>query len=315
MKIALCFIINYDHILNKEDIWKQWIEPNKDIINVYFYYKDLHKIKSQWIRNHTIPSNQIFETSYYNVIPAYLSLMNFALQQDTNNTWFCFLTETCCPIVSPKKFRYLFYEYYSKTLLSWKPAWWNIDFHKRANLHFLPEEYRLANDPWFVMKRENVEQCLTFVNKYKDITRNVTSGGLANESLFAIVMHSYKQLEGKEVLSRVTHITDWSRPTSPTSPHLFKDGGEKDIAFIETELEKNVCAMFIRKISLEFPDHLLEHYIYHYSKEKDNMLVLREPPIFFYMRWKSFIMNTFAMSCFFIVVYGFFYINKVMLRF
>ena len=46
MKIALCFIINYDHILNKEDIWREWIEPNKDIINVYFYYKDFNKIKS-----------------------------------------------------------------------------------------------------------------------------------------------------------------------------------------------------------------------------------------------------------------------------
>ena len=46
MKIALCFIINYEHILNKEDIWREWIEPNKDIINVYFFYKDFRKIKS-----------------------------------------------------------------------------------------------------------------------------------------------------------------------------------------------------------------------------------------------------------------------------
>ena len=45
MKIALCFIISYDHILNKEHIWRKWIEPNKDIINVYFYYKDIKKIK------------------------------------------------------------------------------------------------------------------------------------------------------------------------------------------------------------------------------------------------------------------------------
>ena len=51
MKIALCFIISYEHILNKEDIWKQWIEPNKDIINTYFYYKDITKIKSVLIIN------------------------------------------------------------------------------------------------------------------------------------------------------------------------------------------------------------------------------------------------------------------------
>ena len=41
----LCFIISYDHILNKEELWREWIEPNKDIINVYFYYKELQKIK------------------------------------------------------------------------------------------------------------------------------------------------------------------------------------------------------------------------------------------------------------------------------
>ena len=89
MKIALCFIISYDHILNKEEIWKEWVEPNKDIINIYFYYKDFNKIKSQWIRDRTIPTNYIHETSYYHVIPAYLSLMRFALKHDNDNNWFC----------------------------------------------------------------------------------------------------------------------------------------------------------------------------------------------------------------------------------
>ena len=76
MKIALCFIISYDHILNKEDIWREWIEPNKDIINVYFFYKDIKKIKSPWILQHALPSRCIHETSYYHVISAYLSFMN-----------------------------------------------------------------------------------------------------------------------------------------------------------------------------------------------------------------------------------------------
>ena len=105
MKVALCFIINYEHILNKENIWREWIEPNKDIINVYFYYKNLTKIKSEWILKHTIPPNLIHETSYYHVIPAYLSIMNFAYTQDKENQWFCMLTDSCCPIISPKKFR------------------------------------------------------------------------------------------------------------------------------------------------------------------------------------------------------------------
>ena len=51
MKIALCFIISYEHILNKEEIWKEWIQPNKDIINIYFYYKDLKKTRYLWLKN------------------------------------------------------------------------------------------------------------------------------------------------------------------------------------------------------------------------------------------------------------------------
>ena len=113
MKVALCFIINYDHILNKEHIWREWIEPNEDIINTYFYYKNLTKIKSPWILKHTIPPHLIHETSYYHVIPAYLSIMNFAYTEDKENQWFCMLTDSCCPIISPKKFRYLFYNLYN----------------------------------------------------------------------------------------------------------------------------------------------------------------------------------------------------------
>jgi hypothetical protein len=285
MKVALCFIISYEHILNKEEIWKEWIEPNKDIINVYFYYKEFKKIKSQWIREHSIPPNYIYETSYYHVIPAYLSIMKFALVQDINNLWFCMLTESCCPIISPKKFRYLFYQNYKKSIMNWKEAWWNLDFHKRANLKKLPKELHLANDPWFTLKRENIYQILSFVNKQTDLTKIICNGGLANESLFAIILYYYKQLKNKNgVIPAVTHITDWSRMTSATSPHIFKEANVKDIKFIDSELDKNKYAMFIRKIAPEFPNKILRHYIYEQNKENDNNLILREPIIFSYNR-------------------------------
>ena len=286
MKIALCFIISYEHILNKEELWREWIEENKDIINVYFYYKDFKKIKSVWIQKHCIPQSFIYETSYFYVMPAYLSLMNYALAHDRSNQWFCMLTDSCCPIISPKRFKYLFYTYYYKSILSWKKAWWNIDFHKRANLALLPEEMRLANDPWFVMKRENVLQTLHFVNKQQKITSTVCNGGLANESLFAIIMYAYRQLN--DVICAVSHTTDWSRRSSSTSPHLFKEANELDIKFIDNSLEKDRYAMFIRKIAPEFPDDILKYYIYEHSKKKDEHLVLREPFLFILLRWKNY---------------------------
>uniref|UniRef100_A0A6C0AQH9 Glycosyltransferase n=1 Tax=viral metagenome TaxID=1070528 RepID=A0A6C0AQH9_9ZZZZ len=289
MKIALCFIINYDHILNKEDIWREWIEPNKDIINVYFYYGDIKKIKSQWILKHTLPQKYIINTSYYQIIPAYTSLMAYGLSHDIGNQWFCFLTDSCCPIISPTKFRYLFYKNYNKSIISWKPAWWNIQFHKRANLARIPEMYRLGNDPWFIMKRENVIQYLEFIRTNNNLTQVICSGGLANESLFAVVLKGFDQLEPnfKNVISASTHLADWSRMYTATSPHLFKDANERDILFIEENCKKNNYTMFIRKVSREFPNEVLKHYIYDVNREKDSKLCVKEPIIFMFYRVKN----------------------------
>ena len=290
MKVALCFIISYEHIINKEAIWREWIEPNKDIINVYFYYKDINKIKSPWIMNHTIPPDHIHETSYFHVIPAYLSIMSFAIKHDANNQWFCILTDSCCPIVSPRRFRYLFFNYYNKTILSWKRAWWNVSYHKRANLRYLPTELHLGNDPWFVMKRENIIQILHFIKTQQNIVKTVCDGGLANESLFAIIMCAYKQLDNNgSVISAVTHLTDWSRMSSFTSPHTFKDANSQDIKFIDTELDKNKYAMFIRKMAPEFPDDVLRNYIYDKNKHRDDALVIVTPPLFIYLKIKYYL--------------------------
>ena len=287
MKIALCFIISYDHILNKEDIWREWIEPNKDIINVYFYYKDLKKIKSPWILQNALPQSYIHETSYYHVIPAYLSLMQFALKYD--NQWICFVTDSCCPIISPKKFRGMFYSLWNRSIISWKPAWWNTNVHKRANLALLPEELRLANDPWFTIKRENAEQILQFAVMKQEVVKTICNGGLANESLFAIILYGYKQLNTNHVINGITHITDWSRMGSATSPYTFKEGNSKDIQFIEDNLEKNKYAMFIRKIAIDFPDDILRKYIF----KKDDHLIIQEPILFIYRRWIIRIVNIF----------------------
>ena len=305
MKIALCFIINYEHILNKENIWREWIEENKDIINVYFYYKDITKIKSSWILSNIIPSSFIYETSYYHVIPAYISLMNYALIHDKENQWFCMLTESCCPIISPKKFRYLFYNYYNNSILNWKKAWWNVQFHKRANLALLPDELRLGNDPWFVLKRENVIQCLSFTKNQQKITKTICNGGLANESLFAIILYSYKQLNN--VICSITHTTDWSRTVNPTSPHVFKDGNELDIKFIEKSLNNDKYVMFIRKVSTEFPDEIIKKYIYEYSREKDNKLILWDP--FIIKKIKNYLIyNIYYILSFIFMIYIYFYL-------
>ena len=298
IKVALCFNINYNHILNKEDIWKKWIEPNNDIINVYFFYKDITLIKSPWIKSHAIPESCIQQTSYYHVVPAYIALMKHALK-NTHNEWFIFLTESCCPIISPKRFRHIFFNHYNNTIMSWKKCWWNIQFHTRANLKLLPEELRLANDAWFILSRQSVKITLDFVQKQQKITTLVLNGGLANESFFAIVHKWYGYLNSTSnlVINHATHSADWDRMASGTSPHLFSLASitentltkKRDLAFIEKS-KKSPFVMFLRKVSPDYPDEILNKYIYDADKELDDKLQINYFKHYFtyYMKYINF---------------------------
>ena len=105
------------------------------------------------------------------------------------------------------------------------------------------------------------------MNSKKEIVKTICAGGLANESLFAIIFYACKQLNNTQLISSPTHATDWSRMTSSTSPYLFKDANKTDINFIEKFIKENKYTMFIRKVSPEFPDTILEKYIYDYSKD------------------------------------------------
>lgn len=275
MKIALCFIISYEHTLNKEELWRKWIQPNKDIINVYFYYKNINKIKSQWILDNVIDHKYIHETSYYHVIPAYLAVMTYAYNHNSENQWFCILTESCCPIISPNRFRNLFYINYFYSIINWRKIWWNVQLQKRANLDLLPENLRLANDPYFILKREDVRNCFKFTHTKSSIFKLICDGGLANESLFAIILLMSNKLE--YVKKYITHLTDWSRMTSPTSPYLFKEGSQRDIQFIENGLKENKFAIFIRKISSDFPNDILNKFIYVDTNEKIRWWIWLKP--------------------------------------
>jgi len=151
--------------------------------------------------------------------------------------------------------------------MAWKKASWNVNFHKKANLALLPEEFRLSNEPWFVLKREHILCINKYMNTKKEIVKTICDGGLANESLFAIIFYACKQLNNSQLISSPTHAADWTRMASATSPHIFKNADETDITFIEKFLKKNKYTMFMRKVSPEFPDTILEKYIYNYSKD------------------------------------------------
>ena len=258
MKVALCFIISYEHILNKEQLWIDWIKPNQDIINVYFHYKDIESIRSPWIKLYTIPPNLTQPTSYYNVVPAYMSILSYAYKHDKENVWFCLLTESCVPIIRHQTFRKLFFDHYQASIIKCKPAYWDIRIHRRANLRLLKEEYWLSNDPWFTLCRDHVNKCLLFLAICNDTYQQINSGGLANESLFAVILQTFKELTNSSRLINVSStLADWSRMSSPTSPYLFKEASEENINIICNLLKENKYAMFLRKVHRDFPDETI----------------------------------------------------------
>jgi hypothetical protein len=254
-KVALCFIISGKHILNKEEIWREWIDANKEMINVYFHYENLSKITSNWIQSKAIPAEKTVITGYYHIVPAYMTLIEHAISHDIQNKWFCFLTDSCAPIVSPAKFKEMFIENSEISIFKWDKAPWNALFNKRANLKYLPKEYRLSHDPWFTLTKIDAEYCLRFVKEKPLLFSQTCAGIIANESVFAIILKFYKRL--RFVVNAKGHIVDFVRMSSSTSPYVFQRVTLQDIKYIRTEREKNKYAMFVRKIEPAFSDNML----------------------------------------------------------
>jgi hypothetical protein len=132
--------------------------------------------------------------------------------------------------------------------------------HDRANLRHLTGEFHLGHDPWFVLKREDALACVRFALSGNVMYKRVCDGGLANESVFAIILQGLKRLEN--VKNEISHATDWTKMSSPTSPYVFKHGTTEDIQFISTFLENNKYTMFLRKVNSSFPDEILNDFIH-----------------------------------------------------
>ena len=241
---------------------------------------------------YTIPPKYIHKTSYYDVVPAYMSLLSYAFHHDLENKWFCMLTDTCVPIISPAKFRQLFFEHYQTSLFKWKPAYWNITIHRRANLRLFKKEYWLANDPWFTLSRDHVHKCILFLTIKNDIYQKVNAGGLANESIFAIILQTFDQLGNKDkLLNEQSTITDWTRMSSPTSPYLFKEATEENINIITKLLKDNPKTMFLRKVDSAFPDQAILDL---YSNEKKKIVRLNYKHIYMFISWIGLIFILFC---------------------
>jgi hypothetical protein len=94
----------------------------------------------------------------------------------------------------------------------------------------------------------------------RGIFKLICNGGLANESIFAIILYSMGTIG--DVVNEITHCVDWNRRSSPTSPYVFKYGTQEDVEYIGKFIKENKYTMFLRKVSPEFPDEILFTFLY-----------------------------------------------------
>tara|TARA_Y100001970_G_C14162465_1_gene819355 strand:- start:416 stop:1210 length:795 start_codon:yes stop_codon:yes gene_type:complete len=249
--IALCFFVSTNK-LHQESIWEQQIEKCKNKINIYIHWKPGSLTNpSKFIRKYALPQYALSTTSYFNMVPAYLSTLSYAMTADYRNQYFFLLTESCVPVKSfdiilntlnklPK---------YS-SIMRWSHANWNVEMHRRANLRLLPEKYHLRNDPWFMLSRAHVLHVFEFRAKLYETYRLICQGDIANESFFAIALCTSPTI-AKNIINETCNAADWSRMSSATSPYVFHSPlSQNDKRFIEV-CKHDPYVFFIRKVNNE----------------------------------------------------------------
>jgi hypothetical protein len=92
----------------------------------------------------------------------------------------------------------------------------------------------------------------------------VNRGGLANESLFAIILETFHIRNSNMYaihsspntyhINASATISDWTHMSSPTSPNIFRDATDENIQLILDLKKENTYAMFLRKVHRTFPD-------------------------------------------------------------
>jgi len=259
MHVTFCFLVTKDLI--KEAIWRTWFMRLQELglkINIITHYSPKHKgnIQSEWLLKTIIPENYLFDTAWGWITKATLSLYKYALE-NSKADWYSIHSESCVPFISPEKFIKIFQAYKQNTFLSYCKAWWmdsTTTRDTRANLHLLPSEYHFAHPTWCILCHEDLSQIINLSESDKQLTNIITSGHSADESIIAIFL--YKINNFKNVVNKLTTITDWKRTPNGCNPYTFNSWTEADINAV-----KELCAdkskqkyMFLRKIGPDFPD-------------------------------------------------------------
>lgn len=265
MDVTFCFLVTKD--LVKEQIWRKWFDRLTELglkIKVITHTSpaQINNITSDWLKQTLMPRSYLTETDWGWVMNAMLSMYGYALE-NSPSAWYTLHSETCVPLVSPEIFIKNFQAAKQHSFLSYCKAWWtpNNACNYRANLHLLPNEYHLAHSQWSILCHEDLTQMLTLAKTDVWLTSILLNGHAAEESFIAVFL--YKINNFKNVIQKLTTITDWKRTPNGNNPYTFMGWTDADKAAVA-----EMCAdktktdyMFLRKVGATFPNAVLNEWL------------------------------------------------------
>jgi hypothetical protein len=245
--VTFCFIVTQD--LNKETIWKRWLEGLDALrfpYKVVTHCSNPEQITSPYLKKTLM--NRHYPTKWGRILRAEWELFKYAYEH-TESEWFILLSESCIPIRSPQSFVDLYSKYRSKSIVNYSPAWWDVQKHNRAELRSLPREYHIGHDTWLVLCRNDITDIkqLEFNNDMLFDTCFL-DGSISDESMIAVWLKKANNF-ANTIRHKIT-LVDWTR-TNGNNPYTFN---RMEPDFIEKEMNANPFSMFLRKVGKECPD-------------------------------------------------------------
>jgi len=147
-KIALCFLVVKN--LNNLEVWKKWISGNEDLVNIYVHISgENQKNKDFWdpflwenrTENHGVKA---VKTKWGNTSLTYAAgTLYKAALKNTDNKYFCFLSEACIPLISLEKL----YQKLKRSTKSYVHTE-NLSFKERFPKECFPQNFRPENENW-----------------------------------------------------------------------------------------------------------------------------------------------------------------------
>lgn len=261
--IAFCFLITKDLI--KENLWKQWFNRLPIDYDIYVHTNNIQNIQSLWLKQYIIPNKYIKITKWGSLGNAITSLYEYAYIHKKHQ-WFILLSESHVPFISPLKFMIKYNIYKENSLIEWKhsldissQSWDAID---RCNYHYFPKEYWLHHEMWIILTYNDIKDIINIKdnNNTKIIYDTLVSGKIADECFIAVILKISNNMIN--ILNITTTILDWEHNiNSPNHPYVFNSYNDYNRKLLNQKRQDNDNGMFLRKISNEFPDYVLENFI------------------------------------------------------